>query len=570
VRTSMIGIVLVASCAWLAAQPPSESKIVIQPRRGADTLERDFPGFIIIRPNAKPERPAVPATAIPTNPSVATQPDPAPVEKKNAKAVFDYWFVAAVEGERIGYLQWTATESEKDGKKFLIGVKHQRFTVDRFGQIVTQFGEESTVETPQGEVLVTSMRQGLGKDQALALSGVVEGKTLKVTGEGGAKAASNNVPWPGGVTGVVREPELFRESKLKPGETFEYLTYVGQVNRVIKVTVIFEAEESTSLWANTAPRKLRRYVSKMEPLEKFKLPAATTWVDVESGEPLRVEFDFPGLGGRVTFLRTTKDAATAPVTNPVKLFKAQSIPLNREIPAIHGKASVVYQVRLPRDDEPGTAFPSDARQSIKNLDEKAKSLELHVRALRGPQAGAKGEPAPGKEYLGSNFFINWDNAPVKGHALKSVAGLPAAATDWDKAKAVELWVNRNMQAVEFSQAMATADNVAKTLSGDCTEYAMLAAAMCRAVGVPSRTVLGLVYAPGPGGKPYLAYHMWFEAYAQGQWLPLDATLGQGGIGPGHVKIAEHSWHEERTFAPLLPVLRVLMAKPTFDVIRVSP
>ena len=143
-------------------------------------------------------------------------------------------------------------------------------------------------------------------------------------------------------------------------------------------------------------------------------------------------------------------------------------------------------------------------------------------------------------------------------------------SDWDKAKSVERWVRQNMQAVEFSQAMATADNVAKTLSGDCTEYAMLAAAMCRAVGVPSRTVLGLVYAPGPGGKPFLAYHMWFEVYAEGQWLPLDATLGQGGIGPGHVKIADHSWHEERTFAPLLPVLRVLMAKPAFDVLKVSP
>ena len=573
-RTGFITVALLAAAGWLAAQPSSEPKILIQPRRPADTLERDFPGFIVIRPKASPaaipETPVEPGKTLPANPSIATQPNPAPVEKKDGKAVFEYWFVAAVEGERIGYLHWTATESEKDGTKFRLGVKHQRFTVDRFGQVVTQFGEESTVETPEGEVLVTSMRQGLGKDQALALSGVVDGKTLKVSGEGAGKEAIPTIPWPGGVTGVAREPELFREKKLKPGETFDYLTYVGQVNRVVKVTVTFEAEELTAFWANTPPRRLRRYISRMEPVGKFKLPAATTWVDVESGEPLRVEFDFPGLGGRVTFLRTTKDAATAAVTKPVKLFDAQSIRLNAEIPGIHGKTLVVYKVAVPRDDEPGTTFPSDARQEIKNLDEKAKTFELHVSASRGPVKGAKAEPVPGKEYLGSSFFINWDNAPLKGHAMKAVAGLPAAATDWDKAKSVERWVRQNMQAVEFSQAMATADNVAKTLSGDCTEYAMLAAAMCRAVGVPSRTVLGLVYAPGPGGKPFLAYHMWFEVYAEGQWLPLDATLGQGGIGPGHVKIADHSWHEERTFAPLLPVLRVLMAKPAFDVLKVSP
>ena len=159
---------------------------------------------------------------------------------------------------------------------------------------------------------------------------------------------------------------------------------------------------------------------------------------------------------------------------------------------------------------------------------------------------------------------------MKGHAATAVKALPAFSSDWDKAVAVERWVNRNMKAFEFSQAMATADNVAKTLSGDCTEYAMLSAAMCRALGVPSRTVLGLVYAPAKDGKPYLAYHMWFEVYADKQWLPLDATLGLGGVGPGHLKIADHSWHDERTFAPLLPVLRVLSAKPTVSVAKVEP
>jgi transglutaminase/protease-like cytokinesis protein 3 len=127
-----------------------------------------------------------------------------------------------------------------------------------------------------------------------------------------------------------------------------------------------------------------------------------------------------------------------------------------------------------------------------------------------------------------------------------------------------------MKAFEFSQALATADNVAKTLSGDCTEYAMLAAAMCRAVGVPSRTALGVVYAPPKDGKPYLAFHMWFEVIADNQWLPLDATLGKGGIGPGHIKISDHSWYEEKGLAPLLPVLRALCVKPNLEVVKVEP
>jgi hypothetical protein len=562
--------------------PGDPPPIVIRPNKPGqppvtpDTVP-DKPGFIVIRPNGKGN------TLVTQPPAASEQPTPAPARpaaaaaldvpppgdpKLEADVMFDYWFVAAVEGQRLGYVQWGAKKAKKKERELLVGVKYQNFTLARFGQVVSQWGEESTVETPAGEILITGVRQGIGKEQALVLSGIVEGKTLKVTGEGAAKTASDT-PWPEGVVGCVREPALFKEKKLKKGESFDYPAYVGVVNRVVKMTVTLEDEESLALWPKEPARKLLRFVTKMEPVGNFKLPPATTWVDAETFEPLKMEFDFPGFGGRVCFLRTTRDAATQPVARPVELFNAQSIRLDREIPGIHAGGSVVYKVSAPKDDDPGSLFPSDTRQQVKELDAKAKTFELHVSSSRGPVKGAAVQPAPGKEFTESNYFINWDNDAVKGHAAKAVAGLPATAGVWEKAVAVEKWVKANMKAFEFSQAMATADNVAKTLSGDCTEYAMLSAAMCRAVGVPSRTVLGLVYAPGRDGKTFLAYHMWFEVYADGQWLPLDATLGGGGVGPGHLKIADHNWHEEKTFAPLLPVLRVLSARPSVTVAKVE-
>jgi len=476
-----------------------------------------------------------------------------------------------VDGQRIGYVQWGAkkAKAKNEDRELLVGVKYQNFTVARFGQVVNQWGEESTVETPAGDILITGMRQGIGKDQALVLNGMVDGKTLKITGEGVAKHASDT-PWPPGVVGCVREPALFKEKPLKAGESFDYPSYIGVVNRVVKMTATLEGEETLALWPKEPARKLLKYTTKMEPVGNFRLPPATTWVDAETFEPLKMEFDFPGFGGRVSFLRTTQEAARVAVARPIELFQAQSIRLDREIPGIHRADRVVYKITAPKDDEPGSLFATDPRQTVKNLDAKAKTFELHVVGSHGPVRGAAAQPAPGKEFTLSNYFINWDNDGVKGHAAAAVKGLAAAATDWDKAVAIERWVNRNMKAFEFSQAMATADNVAKTLSGDCTEYAMLAAAMCRAVGVPSRTVLGLVYAPAKDGKPYLAFHMWYEVYADGQWLPLDATLAHGGVGAGHVKIADHSWHDEKTLAPLFPVLRVLTAKPAVAVGKVEP
>ena len=153
--------------------------------------------------------------------------------------------------------------------------------------------------------------------------------------------------------------------------------------------------------------------------------------------------------------------------------------------------------------------------------------------------------------------------------VRAIRNTPAKASDWDKARAVEVWVNANMKS-EFNQAMAPCASVAKGLSGDCSEYSMLATGMCRALGIPSRTALGVVYvAPKAGEKPTLAYHMWFEVSIDGQWLALDGTLGQGSVGPGHLKITDSHWDGERGFTPLLPVLNVLGAQPKVTIATVD-
>jgi transglutaminase-like putative cysteine protease len=150
-----------------------------------------------------------------------------------------------------------------------------------------------------------------------------------------------------------------------------------------------------------------------------------------------------------------------------------------------------------------------------------------------------------------------------------VAGLPPAASAWDKARAVEKWVRANMKPATFDQGMDPTSKVAETLKGDCTEFSVLGAGMCRALGIPSRTALGLIYFAPETGRPVLAYHMWFEVYVDDRWLALDGTLGQGTVGPGHVKITTATWHNERSLAPILPAMRLLMAPPAVSVTAVK-
>ena len=125
---------------------------------------------------------------------------------------------------------------------------------------------------------------------------------------------------------------------------------------------------------------------------------------------------------------------------------------------------------------------------------------------------------------------------------------------WRLACELERYVKRTVQLKNYSTAMATAAEVAESLEGDCTEHAMLLAALCRARQIPARVAIGLVYHPPAQG---FAYHMWTEVWIEDRWIGMDATLGQGGIGAAHLKLAVSSMEGSSAFADMLPIVQVI-------------
>jgi transglutaminase-like putative cysteine protease len=124
------------------------------------------------------------------------------------------------------------------------------------------------------------------------------------------------------------------------------------------------------------------------------------------------------------------------------------------------------------------------------------------------------------------------------------------------AVALEQFVRGAITEKNFSQAFATAAEVAQTREGDCTEHAVLLAALLRARNIPARCAMGLVYFPQADGAGF-AYHMWTEAWIEDRWIPLDGTLGRGGIGGGHLELAHSNLKGVGPYAAFLPVFRVL-------------
>ncbi len=531
--------------------------------------DNTIPNLVIIRPSPMQKPVEPPVAPLPgAKPADPLKPDPKQAE--DGKILLETWDAAFARGLKVGYFHVLVREYVRDGQRYIYATKEMKLQIARFGQPVETWVDESTMETLDGKVLATVSRQGVGKNQMLMIRGEVEDKKLKVTVEGAVKN-TKEVDWPEGVLGVSLEANIIREKKLRPGESIGYTTFNNQLSTIVRYTATAGKPAEVVTQQGQKPRLLMPVRVDMAAIDDFKLPPGMQWVDPETYEQVLTEQEMPLFGGTMTILRCTKEAALRASPKLLDLAEVQSIVLAKEVPNAHAMNEITYRVSLSGDLALEKAFARDARQELKNADAKTRTFDLHVTAIRKPIPPKIPAEAPGKDYLSDCYFIDWDNKTVRDHAKAAIADLPMNASDWQKSQAVEKWVNQRMKPAEFSQAMASCSNVAKTFSGDCTEYSVLAAGMCRALGIPSRTAVGVVYAPPSirAPKATLAWHMWFEVWADGGWVALDAVMGEGAIGPGHLKVTDASWHDEKSFKPLLPMMSLLGASPKVEVVQVK-
>jgi len=111
--------------------------------------------------------------------------------------------------------------------------------------------------------------------------------------------------------------------------------------------------------------------------------------------------------------------------------------------------------------------------------------------------------------------------------LRSIAAPFAhmAASDTRKMERLAVRARQLMPRVEFGGHYSALDTLVRG-AGDCTEAAVLLAALGRAIGIPTRVASGLVYSRDyyHGVDNVFTPHSWVLAYADGQWRSFDAAL----------------------------------------------
>ena len=219
----------------------------------------------------------------------------------------------------------------------------------------------------------------------------------------------------------------------------------------------------------------------------------------------------------------------------------------RPIPNSEQTRHVKYRLTYTGGDI-AQAIPADARQTVQPENDQGSAI-LTVKSL-GPLDGEAGPAEVDAQYLKPNVLITSDDSRVRSLAQRVTRGV---ADPWTKAQRMNRWVFQNMRSKNFTVGFAGANEVARNLTGDCSEHAVLLAAMCRASGIPARVVVGLVYVDRHQG---FGYHMWDEVYINQRWVALDPTWDETAVDAGHIKLSESSLEGVAPFEAFLPVLKV--------------
>ena len=107
------------------------------------------------------------------------------------------------------------------------------------------------------------------------------------------------------------------------------------------------------------------------------------------------------------------------------------------------------------------------------------------------------------------------------------------------------FVTHYVTAKNLDVGFATASEVARTREGDCSEHAVLLAALGRSSGLPSRVAAGLVYLPKyKSRKHIMGFHMWTQFHIRGKWVDFDAAMGESECAPTRIAFATSSLKDE--------------------------
>ncbi len=463
-----------------------------------------------------------------------------PPATETANESTDRWGVVYVGRQRVGYVHETSEPMPQKDQQLLRTTQETHLNFQRFGQPTVIQTYLETVETADGELRSFAFESRNPPANVTRTSGVVEGNQLRLTSETAGKSESKTFPWNRETKSPSWLERNFQVTPLDEHEKRSFRVYIPELNQTATVTIEADDMETERMLDGERKRLLKAQVERST--DPFPIDVWLT----ESGEAIKTSL--PIFGKQLITYRVSQEEALRKIAGAELDLSMDTMVSVKPIPNAHRTRKIVYRITTP-DEDPTKFLPSEAYQTLRPVDEHTADLTVTAIDPQGQGDGPEADPV----YLQATRFLQTNDSNVQALSDQVPQEITKPA---DVAIRLEKIVHESLTNKNFSTALASAAEVAASREGDCTEHAVLLAALLRAKKIPSRIAVGLVYVQSLNG---FGGHMWTEAFLGGRWVPLDATLGQGGTGAAHIKLAESSFADDApapvtTFLPLMNIL----------------
>ena len=229
------------------------------------------------------------------------------------------------------------------------------------------------------------------------------------------------------------------------------------------------------------------------------------------------------LGG-VFECRLEPQSLATNIDRTINLFLRNTVSVNRHL----GDSEKVTLLKLSLDNTSGALLDNAPGQSVTH-NPGNDSVIVTVNSKGVPYINATKEEI--KMNLAATIDIPANHPKIIDLAHNAVGD---ASTNSEKLSRLVKFVYQYIEDDYTANPLTVMDIIEKK-KGDCSEHSKLFTAMARAMGIPCRTVGGLVYL----GDEFQEFglHAWNEVVIDGIWIPVDSTWGQTLIDATHIRFS---------------------------------
>ncbi len=436
------------------------------------------------------------------------------------------YYAVFVDGTKVGH----AIHSRVVTGEQVTTTETADMALNRMGKTVLMKTKEICVETVKGEPISFTSEQDMGivmmkTEGTIGKDGIVRTQT---TGMGAVQ--ENTLVWPKGAVMAEGLRLIELEKKLKEGTSYDVNVFSPGIMAAVYSRVKVGAKQDVDLLGRIV------LLTKIETVMSMPGTGEIASIDYVDGQLRALKSIMQMAGMNVEMLACTKEFAMSnnqPAEIIDKMFLASPEPIEDA-----GSAKSITYYLKPTAQTTNLTIPSSDNQQVQKLEDG--TVIVKVEPVSMPMGGTfpyKGTDVNIAEMMKPGRFVQSDDANIIALAKQAVGDAKDSA---EAAKRIEEFVSKYVKDISFSVGYASATEVAASRRGDCTEFAVLCAAMCRAAGIPAKVTVGVAYVNDFEGKTGFGGHAWTEAYIGDKWVGLDSAFKAGALGKfdaGHIALA---------------------------------